>query len=425
MSKKIKNIAANEILSSGGTPTIAVTVEVDGGMTGTASVPFGASAGIHEASVLMDNDLKRYHGRGMLQVCHIINEVIGPKLIGKRVTDQAAIDSLMLKMDGTPQKKKLGGNSILAVSLAIARTAAIVMHQELFQYIRTTYHLTYKRWKLPQPMIVVIEGGKHADNSTDFQEYLLTVCGAPNVREAVRWGEETYESLRNILKSKGFNTNVGNEGAFAPAGIESNEAPLGFILAAIKKAGYEPRTQIGISLDPASSEFFNQKEQRYVLKCEHTALTSDQMIALYHEWSTKYPLISVEDGLAEDDWSGWTSFLKQYGNKFYIIGDDLTVTNPERVQLAIDRKACNAVLIKLNQIGTLSETIATIKLGQRQGFWQVVSHRGGGETNDTFMVDVAVAVNAEYIKVGPVRGERTEKYNRLMEIERMLLGKKS
>ncbi|MFA6098598.1 MAG: phosphopyruvate hydratase [Patescibacteria group bacterium] len=417
MNEKIKNVKAREILASGGTPSIECQIELENGVKEKASVPFGASAGIHEAAVLFDGDKKRYNGQGMLRACKIVNEIIAPKIIGRNIFELEKIDQIMLKLDGTPNKAKLGGNSLLSVSLAAARTAAASLKIPLYQFIRQAFKLPYKGYSLPRPMMVVMEGGKHADDSTDFQEYLFSVNGTKSVREAVRWGEECYQALKSVLKTKGLNTNVGNEGAFAPAGIETNEEPLKLMVQAIQQAGYKPGRDVSLSLDPASSEFYDKAEQKYLLKRENAALSSDQMIALYNEWLSKYPIISIEDGLAEDDWAGWTNLFSELGGRTRIIGDDLTVTNSERVKKAIECKAINAVLIKLNQIGTLSETIKTIQLGRRNKFWQVISHRGGGETNDTFMVDLAVAVNAEYIKVGPARGERTEKYNRLMAIE--------
>lgn len=420
MSKKIKNLKANEILASNGNPTIEVEVELENGLKAKASSPYGVSSGIHEAVTLQDKDPKRFNGNGMQKAKSNINNIIAKRIIGMSSTAQQKIDQIMIKLDGTKNKSKLGGNSILAVSLACARVGALASDLPLYNYIRKTFKLSHKDWKLPKPMMVVMEGGKHADNSTDFQEYLFSVSGAPNTREAVRWGEEAYHALKAILKKQGFNTNVGNEGAFAPANLETNEKPLSFLVEAIKQAGYKPGRDISISIDPATSELYDAKDKKYVLKQEGAGLSSSQMIGLFRDWVEKYPIISIEDGLAEDDWSGWTSFMKECGEKIRIIGDDLTVTNKERVQKAINQKAINAVLIKLNQIGSLTETIETINLGQQQGYWQVVSHRGGGETNDTFMIDLAVAVNAEYVKVGPARGERTAKYNRLMEIAQVL-----
>ncbi len=421
MSKKIKEVAAREILSSGGKPTIETTVTLESGTIGKASVPFGASAGIHEAVTLIDGDKKRYGGNGMLNACKNVNGTLASAVIGMDVTDQKKIDQTMIDLDGTDNKKKLGGNSILSVSLACARAASQETGVPLYKYIRETYKLPHKTWELPRPMMVVIEGGEHADNSTDFQEYLFSVSGAPTVREAVRWGEEAYVGLKEVLKERGLDTNVGNEGAFAPAGIETNEQPLSFLVQAIEKAGFQPGKDISISLDPATSEVYDAENKKYVLKREGASLTSDQMVGLFSDWIDRYPIISLEDCLAEDDWSGWTKLFEKCSDRARIIGDDLTVTKVDRIQKAIDDKAINAVLIKLNQIGTLTETIDAIVLGQKHGYWQVISHRGGGETNDSFMIDTAVAVNAQYVKVGPVRGERTGKYNRLMEIEDELL----
>lgn len=423
MPKKISKIRAREIIASGGAPTVEALVELEDGTVGKASVPYGASAGIHEATTLNDGDKERYSGKGMLTACKNINNIIAPKIEGMNVATQEKIDGAMIELDGTPNKAKLGGNSILAVSLACARAATMVAGLPLYEYIRKTYKLPHTEYRIPRPMMVVIEGGEHADNSTDFQEYLFSVSGAPTTREAVRWGEEAYVALKSILKERSFNTNVGNEGAFVPEGIESNEEPLKLLVSAIEKAGYKPGKDISISLDPATSEIFDTESKKYVLKRESASLSSDQMIALFKDWIAKYPIVSLEDALAEDDWDGWVELFKQCGSDTRIVGDDLTVTNIERIQKAINLKAINAVLIKLNQIGSLTETIEAIKLGQNHDFWQVVSHRGGGETNDTFMVDVAAAVNAEYIKVGPVRGERTGKYNRLMEIEEEVNGK--
>jgi enolase len=417
----ITSITAREILASDGSPTIECQVCLENGIMGIASVPFGVSAGTHEAWQLVDGDKKRYGGKGMLKACVNIHKIIAPKLVGTSIDRFPGLDQVLIDLDGTPNKKRLGGNAILAVSLALARAAAESQKLPLYAYIRKAYNVTHKKWILPKPMMVVIEGGKHADNSTDMQEYLLSVNGASTIAEAVRWGEQTYQSLKQVLKSQGLNTNVGNEGAFAPAGLQTNESPLSLLVEAIKQAGFRPGKDISISLDPAASELYDAKDRKYILKREGTGLSAVQMVGLYQEWVRKYPIISIEDGLAEDDWDGWVHLYKTIADRVRVIGDDLTVTNTERVKMAIQKKAINAVLIKLNQIGTLSETIATIKLGQKHGFWQVVSHRGGGETNDSFLVDVAVAVNAEYIKVGPARGERVAKYNRLMAIEKELL----
>ncbi|MFA6908698.1 MAG: phosphopyruvate hydratase [Patescibacteria group bacterium] len=417
MTDTIKKIFAREILSSGGDPTVEATVELTNGIRSSASVPFGVSAGAHEAHTLIDGDPDRYDGKGMKKACAVIEGKIASALTGMSVSNQQKIDQAMIALDGTPNKKILGGNSILAVSLACARAGATVADVPLYAHIRSAFDLAYPTYTLPKPMMVVLEGGAHADHSTDVQEYLLSVSGAPTVKEAVRWGEETYHELARVLKEKKLNTNVGNEGAFAPAGIESNEAPIPLLVSAITRAGYVPGKDIHVSLDIAASEFFDAAEKKYILKREGAVLSSDQMIALMSGWMKTYPILSIEDGLAEDDWEGWKKMYAACGSAVRIIGDDLTVTNPKRLERAIAEHTINGVLIKLNQIGTLSETVEAVRMGQQNGFWQIISHRGGGETDDTFMIDLAVAVNAEYVKVGPARGERTAKYNRLMEIE--------
>ncbi|MFA5052358.1 MAG: phosphopyruvate hydratase [Patescibacteria group bacterium] len=420
MSVKIRSVVAREILASDGSPTVECRATLDNGIIGTASVPYGVSAGAHEACMLLDGNRNRYNGKGMQKACANVNSQIAKKLAGQPVENFSKIDQLMITLDGTPNKKRLGGNAILSVSLAVARAAAASKKLPLYTWIRKTFGLKYPSWSLPKPMMVVIEGGKHADDSTDMQEFLFSVHGAPSIAEAVRWGEESYQSLKRVLKTQGLNTNVGNEGAYAPSGLSSNESPLALMVEAITKAGFRPGRDISISLDPAASEFYDKHSHTYILKREGKGLTSAQMVGLYQEWIRKYPILTLEDGLAEDDWDGWAHLYKAIGGSVRVIGDDLTVTNVLRVKKAIQKKAINAVLIKLNQIGTLSETIDTVRLGQQHGFWQVVSHRGGGETNDPFLVDVAVAVNAEYIKVGPARGERVAKYNRLMAIEQEL-----
>ncbi|MBW2965990.1 phosphopyruvate hydratase [Candidatus Woesearchaeota archaeon] len=418
---QIKQIKAREILSSGSTPSIEVKCELKSGTIGIASVPYGASAGIHEAFVLLDGG-KRFMGKGMLKAVNNVNKIIAPKLIGKDASKQKEIDYLMKKLDGTENKKKLGANAILGVSLAVARAAANEKGIPLYKYIRNTFKLDIKNYILPNPMMVVIEGGKHADKSTDLQEYLVSPIGNKSVKENVKCGIEIYLTLKKVLKAKGFSVNVGNEGAFAPEDLSSNESPLEFIKEAIKKAGYKAGKDVGISLDPAVSEIF--KNGKYVLKKENKKLSSEQMIDYFEKWVNKYPIITLEDPLYEDDWSNWPKIMERLGGKIAIIGDDLTVTNPKRLQKAIDTKAINAILIKLNQIGTLTETVETCMLARKNGFMTVVSHRGGGETNDTSMIDLAVAVNSGFVKVGPSRGERVCKYNRLMEIEDEL-GKKA
>ncbi|MEK7190023.1 MAG: phosphopyruvate hydratase [Patescibacteria group bacterium] len=412
---KIKQIQAREILSSGATPSLEVKVVLDNGAVGMASVPFGASAGIHEACVLFDKDVKRFGGAGMLKAVADVNDKIAPKLIGQNPLEQKKIDQIMIELDGTDNKSKLGGNAILGVSLAAARAAAMAKKMPLYAYLRECFHLPYKKYVLPKPMMVMIEGGKHAADSTDLQEYLITPVGQKTIKENIRCGAEIYLALKKVLKEKGLNANVGNEGAFAPAGLKDNEAPWQLILQAIKNAGYTAGKDVMLSADPATSEIFTNG--KYHLKKEGLTLSSRQLINYFKKWVAKYPFLSLEDPLAEDDWESWPIIMKELGKKVRIVGDDLTVTNPERLAKAIKLKAINAILIKLNQIGTLSETIQTIEIAHQAKLWSIVSHRGGGETNDAFMIDLAVATNSEFVKVGISRGERVEKYNRLMEIE--------
>ncbi|MDP3244780.1 MAG: phosphopyruvate hydratase [bacterium] len=412
---RIKKIKAREILSSGATPSLEVKVTLNDGSVGVASVPFGVSAGTHEAFVLLDGDKKRYGGKGMLKAVANVNKKIAPKLIDKNPLAQKKIDQTMIDLDGTANKSKLGGNAILGVSLAVARAAARAKQTPLYDYIREAFQLPYKNYQLPKPMMVLIEGGKHAANSTDLQEYLIAVTRGKNIKELVRRGAEIYLALKQVLKEKNLNANVGNEGAFAPEGLKNNEAPWQLILQAIKKAGYGAGKDVMLAADPAVSEIFAQG--KYRLTKEKKSLSSRQMINYFKKWVAKYPFLTLEDPLSEDDWQWWPVITRELGKKIRIIGDDLTVTNPARLAKAIKLKAINAILIKLNQIGTLSETIKTIEMAHQAGMWSIVSHRGGGETNDTFMIDLAVATNSEFVKVGVSRGERVEKYNRLMEIE--------
>lgn len=416
MGSKIKSIRAREILSSGSTPSLEVRIVLESGTEGRASVPYGASAGMHEAFVLLDNG-KRYMGKGMLKAVANVNDKISPALIGRDPNNQQAIDKAMLKLDGTKNKHKLGANAILGVSLAAARAAANEKKIPLYQHIRDVFNLPIREYILPNPMMVVIEGGKHADQSTDFQEYSVSPIVNDSVKENIRRGIEVYLNLKKLLKKKGYSVNVGNEGAFAPFGLPTNESPLGIIMEAIKASGYKPGRDIGISLDPAVSELFDKKTGKYKLEKEGREMSSEELIDYFVEWVKKYPIITLEDALHEDDWNAWPKLTARLGSKIPIIGDDLTVTNPERLRKAIELKAINAILIKLNQIGTLTETVETCMLARQNKFMTVISHRGGGETNDTSMIDLAVAVNAGFVKVGPSRGERTGKYNRLMEIE--------
>lgn len=415
---KIQSIKAHEILASGGYPTVEVEVTLDNGVVGRASVPYGASAGSHEATVLVDGDT-RWNGQGVLKAIDNIHNEIQPALLNINPEDQRLIDTTMIKLDGTENKSRLGGNAILAVSLAVARAVAIVQKKPLYKHIADTFDTKPDYSKLPQPMVVVIEGGKHADDTTDLQEFCMSALGNGSVRENVQKVLESYHQLKKVLKENKLSTNVGNEGAFAPNGIPSNEAPFRYILEAIERAGYIPGKDIGISIDAAASEFY--KDNEYHLEVENRSLSAQELIEYYRSWCEKYPITTVEDMLHEDDWDNWIA-LKQVTDKFNIplIGDDLTVTNIVRLQKAIDLNAISAILIKLNQIGTVTETVQTCMLAKEHGMMTTTSHRGGGETNDSAMVDLAVAVNSSFIKVGPTRGERVEKYNRLMEIEREL-----
>ncbi|MBP9702435.1 phosphopyruvate hydratase [Candidatus Woesebacteria bacterium] len=416
---KITKISAYEILASGGYPTIEAYVELEDGSHATASVPYGASAGSHEATVMMDGDAKRWNGKGMQNAIDKITKVLAPALIGQDAYDQRAIDQLMIDLDGTPNKANLGGNSILALSIAVANAAASSKKVELYRHIMDTFKTGVDLKTLPQPMVVAIEGGKHADETTDLQEFCFSAIRKSSVKENVRMIMECYHALAKVLKKNKLSTNVGNEGAFAPNGIPTNEAPFTYMSEAIELAGYKPKDEVGFSIDAAASEFY--QDGNYNLAVEKRVLTPDELIAYYESWFKKYPIVTIEDGLHEDDWDNWTK-LKVVTDKYGIplIGDDLTVTNPVRLQKAIDQNAISAILIKLNQIGTLTETVDCCLLAKKNGLMTTTSHRGGGETNDATMVDVAVAVGSAFIKVGPTRGERVSKYNRLMAIERQL-----
>lgn len=417
---KIAKLVAYEILASGGYPTVEVKVTLDSGAVGVASVPYGASAGTHEATVLTDGDASRWNGQGNLTVISNITNTIYPAISQIAVENQIEIDSTMIKLDGTPNKARLGGNAILAVSLAVARASANANRMPLYRYLMKTYGLTTDLTKLPQPMVVVIEGGKHADDTTDFQEFCVTAIEQGSVTENIRRSLETYHQLKKILKENKLSTNVGNEGAFAPNGIPTNEAPFEYIVEAIKRAGFTPGKELGISIDAAASEFFTGN---YQLKLENRQFTGEELINYYAELLDKYPFVSLEDLLAEDDWDNWVKLnqlLKTKGIKH--IGDDLTVTNITRMRKAIELDAISGIIIKPNQIGTLSETVACCQIAHQNGLITITSHRGGGETNDHFIADLAVAVGSAFVKVGPTRGERVSKYNRLMEIERELRG---
>ncbi|MEI8067530.1 MAG: phosphopyruvate hydratase [Candidatus Shapirobacteria bacterium] len=418
---KIKNIFAREILASGGAPSLEVTVTLESGAIGEASVSYGASAGSKEATVLLDGDAARYNGKGMLKAISNINNQIKVALVGMEASEQRVIDEKMINLDGTVNKAVLGGNAMLGVSLAVARAQALEENLPLYKYLRKSYGIEETNWNLPKPMIVMIEGGKHADQTTDLQEFMVCALGEKSAAESVRMEMEIYEALKKILKREGLSTNVGNEGAFAPNGIVSNEKPLEYFMEAIANAGYKAGIDAGISIDAAASEFYNEESKTYDLNLEGKKLNSEEMISYYLPWLEKYPIVTMEDMLSEFDWDNWPKMLEKIG-KTTLIADDLTVTNPKLWQKAIEMKAANAILIKLNQAGTLTETMDCCLLARANGLATVPSHRGGGETNDTFMVDLAVAVGSAYIKVGPTRGERVCKYNRLMRIEEELRG---
>jgi enolase len=421
---KIKSIKAYEILSSIATPTIETVVELGSGAIGEASVPYGLSTGSYEAVVLVDNDPERFRGRGVLKSIDTIETTLASALKGMKAEDHRAIDNRMSELDGTGNKSKLGGNTILSVSLAVARAQALEEKQPLYAYLRKAFELRYTDYVLPNPMIVMIEGGKHADKTTDLQEFIVSTFGRNSAAENVRMAAELYEALKDEMKKRGLSTNVGTEGAFAPNGIPSNEVSLQLIVEAAKKTPYSSCEDFGISIDAAASEFYLKDEGKYNLALEGRKLSSMELVDYYVEWLRKYPIVTIEDMLHEDDWEYWTVLTaKSKELKVVNIGDDLTVTNPVRVKKAIETKAITGLLVKLNQIGSLTETVDTCLIARQNGIMLAPSHRGGGETVDTFMVDLAVALNAEFIKVGPTRGERIVKHNRLMRIEHDLKGK--
>ena len=405
---KIKSIKASEILDSRGNPTIAATAVLTDGTIGSAAVPSGASTGKYEAVELRDGDKSRYNGLGVLKAVNNVNKDIAAAISGMEAAGQEAIDNTMIKLDGTPDKSHLGANAILGVSLAVAHTAANEAKKPLYRYLNDT-----KTYTLPVPMMNILNGGKHATNSTDLQEFMVVPAGAKTFPDALRMGAEIYQALKKVLKDKGLNTNVGDEGGFAPS-LPSNRAAVDAIVAAIEKAGYKPGKDCFVAIDPASSEFYNNG--RYVLAREGVSYSSQEIIDFYVKLVNDYPICSIEDGMAEDDWDGWQMLTKKLGDKIMLIGDDLYVTNVARLSRGIKIKASNAILIKLNQIGTLTETIAAINLAQKTGWKAVVSHRSG-ETEDTTIADLSVALGTGLIKTGaPCRSERTAKYNRLLKI---------
>jgi enolase len=413
MTIAIKAVHAREILDSRGNPTVEVDVALENGAFGRAAVPSGASTGVHEALELRDGDKARYGGKGVLKAVAHVNDEIAQAVIGLDALDQSGVDQAMLDLDGTPNKSKFGANAILGVSLAVARAAANAVGLPLYRYLGG---VTAK--VMPVPMFNILNGGVHANwQGTDLQEFMIAPVGAPNFREALRWGSETYQSLKSVLKKGGFSTGVGDEGGFAPA-LKTNAQAVELIIQAIEKAGYKPGEQIALALDPASSGFY--EDGCYNLRTEGRKASSEEMVAMYADWVKKYPIVVLEDGLAEDDWDGWKLLNQTIGNKIELVGDDLFVTNVERVARGIQENAANAVLIKLNQIGTLTETINTIEMARKAGWGAMVSHRSG-ETVDSFIADFTVAMGTGHLKTGaPARGERLEKYNQLMRIEEEL-----
>jgi enolase len=409
MSGKISSVRAREVLDSRGNPSVAVTVELEGGASGSAAVPSGASTGIHEALELRDGDKQRYGGKGVLKAVANVNEAIAAKVRGMDAGDQRALDQAMIELDGTKNKGKLGANAVLGVSLAVAHAAAADSGVPLYRYLGGE-----EATLLPVPLLNILNGGAHAENSTDFQEFMIAPIGAPTFAEAMRFGSEVYHALKSILHDEGLPTTVGDEGGFAPP-LPTNEAAIELILRAIEKAGHRAGDDIAIALDPATSELF--ADGSYVLDREARALSREEMVDLWADWTKRYPVVSIEDAMAEDDWDGWRSVTARLGDRVQLVGDDVFCTNPARIREGIRQEAANSVLIKVNQIGTLTETLDAMAEARRAGWTCVMSHRSG-ETEDTTIADLAVATSAGQLKTGaPARGERTAKYNRLLAIE--------
>jgi len=409
---EIAEVIAREILDSRGNPTLEVDVRLRGGAMGRAAVPSGASTGVHEALELRDGDPERFGGKGVLGAVGNVNAKIAKAIHGFDAAKQSMLDAELIALDGTENKSKLGANALLGVSLAAAQAAAAANQQPLYKFLRPDAHV------LPVPMMNVVNGGSHADSNVDMQEFMIVPVGAPSFAECIRMGAEVFHALAAVLKRRGCSTNVGDEGGFAP-NLKSNEEPIEVILEAISKAGYKPGADVALALDPASSEFF--QDGSYVFsRSDKRSRTSQQMIRFYQDWLEKYPIVSIEDGLAEDDWEGWKALTQELGSRVQLVGDDLFVTNPKRLSRGIDEKVANSILIKVNQIGTLTETLTAIELAKSAGYTTVISHRSG-ETEDTTIADLAVATGAGQIKTGSLsRGERTAKYNRLIRIAQQL-----
>ncbi|MBM3915861.1 MAG: phosphopyruvate hydratase [Sphingomonadales bacterium] len=411
----IAEVFARQILDSRGNPTVEVDLITEEGAVGRAAVPSGASTGIHEAVELRDGDKKKYLGKGVLQAVNNVNKKIAPLLLGYDVADQTGIDEMMIQLDGTSNKSKLGANAMLAVSMAAAKAAAEEAALPLFRYIGGTNAKV-----LPMPMMNILNGGAHADNKIDFQEFMVMPVGASNFSEGLRWGVEIFHALKNVLKKKGYSTNVGDEGGFAP-NIQSNEEAIEMVLTAIDTAGYKAGSQIKIAMDAANSELWNSKKKKYVFhKSTGKEMSSEQLAKYWEGWIKKYPICSIEDGMAEDDWAGWKMLTQAVGDRCQLVGDDLFVTNVTRLQQGIDKQIGNALLVKVNQIGTLTETINAVTLAQHNGYNTIMSHRSG-ETEDSTIADLAVALNCAQIKTGSAsRTDRMAKYNQLIRIEEQL-----
>ncbi len=411
----IAEILSRQILDSRGNPTVEVDVITDEGGFGRAAVPSGASTGVHEAVELRDGDKKVYLGRGVVKAVENVRNLIAPKLIGWDVADQAGIDAAMIELDGTENKGKYGANALLAVSMAVAKAAAEEAALPLFRYIGGTNAKT-----LPIPMMNILNGGAHADNKIDFQEFMVMPIGASSFSEGLRWGVEIFHALKTVLKKKGFSTNVGDEGGFAP-NIQSNEEAIETVLVAIEAAGYKAGSQVGIAMDAANSELWNAEKKKYVFhKSDGKTMSSEELVKYWENWVKQYPIISIEDGMAEDDWEGWKMLTESIGKKCQLVGDDLFVTNVKRLQQGIDQSIANALLVKVNQIGTVTETINAVTLAQHNAYNTIMSHRSG-ETEDTTIADLAVALNCGQIKTGSAsRTDRMAKYNQLIRIEEML-----